>query len=386
MIAQIINLSPPDVFKYYVHKYDVTDQGYSFGYYGLELRNLKTVETEVLQKGLSKIREMFYQTNEQDSIFLLGSIRKFRAIANRLSNNSPARISLKLFNTINLFESYELSNYNLGNKLFEFNNAYVMGVLNVTPDSFSDGGKYFEQGDAVSQALKLLDEGADIIDIGGESSRPGAESISLETELERIMPVVMEIKNNRPDAIISVDTTKEEVAKQTLDAGAQIINDISGGTFEPGIMKIVAERDAALIIMHVKGKPEDMQIDPSYENVIEEVYDFLYKQVKRAKAEGIDHIFVDPGIGFGKRVEDNFNLLKRLDDFKSLSHPIVIGVSRKSFIRKTLSLDVKESDVPSAMMESYALSKGARIIRTHNVKNGVMLRELYNTANNVPVQ
>jgi dihydropteroate synthase len=151
-------------------------------------------------------------------------------------------------------------------------------------------------------------------------------------------------------------------------------------------MKRVAEHDATYIIMHMKGTPTDMQDDPSYENVVEEVYNFLYRQIKKATSEGIANIFVDPGIGFGKRVDDNFNLLNRLEDFKSLSHPIVVGVSRKSFIRKTLGLELEESDVPTSMMESYSLSKGARIIRTHNVKNGVMLRELFNRSNNVAVE
>jgi dihydropteroate synthase len=386
MIAQIINLAPPEVFKYYMNKYGANDNRYSFGFYGLELRDLRSSEREILSEGLSKIGELFYKTMNQDSIFLVGSIRKFKAVANRLSNKSPAGISLKLFNTINFFESYELTNYTIKNKLFEFKNAYVMGVLNVTPDSFSDGGKYFEKKDAVKHALRLLDEGADIIDIGGESSRPGAENIDTETELDRIIPVVIDVLHERPDAIISVDTTKEEIARQALEAGAQIINDISGGTFEPRIMKRVAEHAATYIIMHIKGTPGDMQDEPSYENVVEEVYDFLYKQVKKATAEGIPNIFVDPGIGFGKRVDDNFNLLHRLDDFKSLSHPIVVGVSRKSFIRKTLGLDIEESDLPTSMMESYSLSKGARIIRTHNVKNGVMLRELFNRSNNVSVE
>jgi dihydropteroate synthase len=386
MIAQIINLAPPEVFKYYMNKYGANDNRYSFGFYGLELRDLRSSEREILSEGLSKIGELFYKTMNQDSIFLVGSIRKFKAVANRLSNKSPAGISLKLFNTINFFESYELTNYTIKNKLFEFKNAYVMGVLNVTPDSFSDGGKYFEKKDAVKHALRLLDEGADIIDIGGESSRPGAENIDTETELDRIIPVVIDVLHERPDAIISVDTTKEEIARQALEAGAQIINDISGGTFEPRIMKRVAEHAATYITMHIKGTPGDMQDEPSYENVVEEVYDFLYKQVKKATAEGIPNIFVDPGIGFGKRVDDNFNLLHRLDDFKSLSHPIVVGVSRKSFIRKTLGLDIEESDLPTSMMESYSLSKGARIIRTHNVKNGVMLRELFNRSNNVSVE
>jgi dihydropteroate synthase len=386
MIAQIINLAPPDVFKYYMNKYSASDNRYSFGFYGLELRELRNSENEILNDGLSKIGELFYRTENQDSIFLFGSIRKFKAIANRLSNKAPAGISLKLFNTINFFENYELTNYNIKDKLFEFKNAYVMGVLNVTPDSFSDGGKYLERNDAVNHALKLLDEGADIIDIGGESSRPGAENVDIETELERIIPVVMDVLKERSEAIISVDTAKEEIAKQALEAGAHIINDISGGTFEPRIMKRVAERNATYIIMHMKGTPTDMQDDPSYENVVEEVYNFLYRQIKKATSEGIANIFVDPGIGFGKRVDDNFNILNRLEDFKSLSHPIVVGVSRKSFIRKTLGLELEESDVPTSMMESYSLSKGARIIRTHNVKNGVMLRELFNRSNNVAVE
>jgi dihydropteroate synthase len=386
MIAQIINLAPPDVFKYYMNKYSASENRYSFGFYGLELRALRKSENEILNDGLSKIGELFYRTENQDSIFLLGSIRKFKAIANRLSNKAPAGISLKLFNTINFFENYELTNYNIKDKLFEFKNAYVMGVLNVTPDSFSDGGKYLERNDAVNHALKLLDEGADIIDIGGESSRPGAENVDIETELERIIPVVMDVLKERSEAIISVDTAKEEIAKQALEAGAHIINDISGGTFEPRIMKRVAERNATYIIMHMKGTPTDMQDDPSYENVVEEVYNFLYRQIKKATSEGIANIFVDPGIGFGKRVDDNFNILNRLEDFKSLSHPIVVGVSRKSFIRKTLGLELEESDVPTSMMESYSLSKGARIIRTHNVKNGVMLRELFNRSNNVAVE
>ena len=386
MIAQIINLSPVEVFKYYLNKYDINDIRYSYGLYGLELRELKSAESEVLHNGLSAIRESYYKTKEPDSIFLLGSIRKFKSVGNRLSNKSPAGISLKIFNTINFFENYELTNYNINNKLFEFKNAYVMGVLNITPDSFSDGGNYLERGEAVNHALNLLDEGADIIDIGGESSRPGAKNISVESELERVIPVLQDILIKRPEAVISIDTTKEEVAKQALEAGAHIINDISGGTFEPRIMKRVAECGAAIIIMHMKGRPGDMQIDPLYENVVDEVYDFLYKQVKRATAEGIVNIFIDPGIGFGKRVEDNFNLLKRLDDFKSLSHPIVIGVSRKSFIRKTLGIELEESDLPTSMMESYSLSKGVRIIRTHNVKNAVMLRNLFNRTNNIPLQ
>jgi len=228
----------------------------------------------------------------------------------------------------------------------------------------------------------MIDEGADVIDIGGESSRPGAESVETKIEIERVIPVVKKILEEIPSAVISVDTKKQEVAERALDCGVKIINDISGGTYNPEIMKTVANYNAAYVIMHMKGTPEDMQTNPSYENVTEEVYDFLYNQVRKAKFAGINHIFVDPGIGFGKRIEDNFILINRLDDFKSLSYPIMVGVSRKSFIRNSLNLPVEATDVPTSMMESLSLSKGARIIRTHNVRYGAALRELFNITNN----
>jgi dihydropteroate synthase len=261
-----------------------------------------------------------------------------------------------------------------------------MGILNITPDSFSDGGKYFDRNKAVAHAFKMLDEGADIIDIGGESSRPGAERVDEKIEIERIIPVLKKILDERPDTIISVDTTKRVVAEKALEFGAKIINDISGGNFEPGIMDTVAKHDAAFIIMHIKGTPQTMQNDPIYNNVVEEVYDYLYKQVKKAEEAGINNIFVDPGIGFGKTTADNLNLLNRLDDFKSLAHPIAIGVSRKSFIGKTLNLKVDERDIPTAIMETLSINKGARIIRTHNIINGVMLRELFNKTNNITAE
>jgi dihydropteroate synthase len=388
MIAQVINLSPANVFRFYTDKYGISKGGYSFGLFGLELRDLSLREAEYVFDKISSKGEKVFQSqnsNESISLFMIGSIRKFKVIAGRISDNSSGRLSIKLFNTINFFENYELTSYKIGNKLFEFNRAYIMGVLNITPDSFSDGGKYYDRNKAVNHALKMLDDGADIIDIGGESSRPGANKIDAKFEIERVVPVLKKIMDERPEAIISVDTTKRIVAEKALANGAKIINDISGGTFEPGIMETVATYNAGYIISHIQGTPQDMQNDPTYVNVVEEVYDYLYKQVKKAAATGINSIFVDPGIGFGKNIKDNFSLLNRLNDFKSLAHPITIGVSRKSFIGKSLNLNVEERDIPTSMVEALSLNKGARIIRTHNVKNGRMLINLFNKTNNVPV-
>jgi len=387
MVTQVINLSPPDIFRYYCDRYGISKGTYSYGIFGLELRKLGLKEAEIIFNHLSSKGERVFQKLVEDktvNLFLIGSIRKFKFIAERLSQRSFGALSTRLFNIINLFENYELTDYRIGNKQFSFNSAYVMGILNITPDSFSDGGSFFDRNRAVEHGIKMIDEGADIIDIGGQSSRPGADDIDPKLEIERIIPVLLKILQERPEAIISIDTTKNIVAAKALDSGAHIINDISGGTFDQQMMKTVAENDAGFIIMHMKGTPKDMQDNPVYDELISEVYDFLYSRIEKAKSVGIRNIFIDPGIGFGKTVDDNFNLINRIADFKSLSYPIAIGVSRKSFIGKTLEIDIEERDVPTSIVESLALEKGARIIRTHNVRNAVMVRDLFNRTKTLP--
>jgi len=388
MIPQIINLTPINVFRHYSDKFGISEGRYSFGLYGLELRHLRRKEAENLESIISSYKERIYLSPEADelvSIFLIGSVRRFKLIAERISRKMPGNSSIKLFNTINFFENYDLINYKIGDKLFEFKDLFVMGILNVTPDSFSDGGKYLDKTRAINFGIKMLENGADIIDVGGESSRPGSQSIDAETEIKRVIPVIEGILDRKPDAVLSVDTTKNEVADLALEAGAKIINDISGGTFEPEIMQTVAKYKAAYVIMHIKGTPKDMQLNPGYENVIEEIYDFLYKQIHKAKAAGIQHIIIDPGIGFGKKVEDNFHIIKRLGDFKSLSYPILLGVSRKSFLGKFLDLKLDDRAIPTSITESFAVERGARIIRTHNVRNGVMLKNLMNKSRSVTI-
>ncbi len=266
--------------------------------------------------------------------------------------------------------------YIIGNRRFVFDSAYVMGILNVTDDSFSDGGKYYSTENAVKHALGMIEDGADFIDIGGESTRPGAGAISVVEEIDRVIPVIESVLKEKPDAIISVDTTKSSVAEAALQNGAKIINDVSAFNFDPKIMDIVKKYDAAYVLMHMKGNPKDMQRAPYYDDVIKEIYNFLYDKLKILGNAGISKIFVDPGIGFGKRIEDNFEILKRLEDFKSLGYPILVGASRKSFIGKTLNLDVDKRDTATSIIESLAIKNGARIIRTHNVMNGMQVCKL----------
>jgi dihydropteroate synthase len=252
-------------------------------------------------------------------------------------------------------------------KQIDFNYPRIMGILNVTPDSFSDGGKYFSVDTAVDKALQMIDEGADIIDVGGESTRPGSDPVSVEEELDRTIPVIKKLTSLRKDLIVSIDTTKSKIAYQALDNGASIINDISGLTFDPDMISVAKNFDSGIIIMHIKGNPKTMQQNPSYENVLSEVKEFLSNQIKKAEDSGISKIIIDPGIGFGKRVEDNFNLIRNLDSFLSLGYPILIGLSRKSFIGKTLDLDINQREIPTVILEAISLIKSARIIRTHNV-------------------
>lgn len=244
----------------------------------------------------------------------------------------------------------------------------VMGILNVTPDSFSDGGRYDKPDIAVKRAMEMVDQGADIIDIGGESSRPGSERVSAQEELDRVMPVIKGIRE-LSDIAISVDTYKPEVAEKALNAGADIINDIYGLRKE-GMAEVVADHSAGAVIMHMQGDPENMQDNPTYRDVIGDIMGFLRKQAEKAVEKGISErsIAIDPGIGFGKTVEHNLSIIRELDSFLSLGYPVLIGVSRKSFIGKTLNLPVEERMEASIAVAAISVMKGASIIRAHDVK------------------
>jgi dihydropteroate synthase len=327
----------------------------------------------IFQK-LFKLSFFIETAGDSSRILLLGNTKTFRVFAENYSSDKNTQILLD--KAINNFENYNSLSYDIKEKKFNFNSAYVMGILNVTPDSFSDGGKYLNPDIAAEHGIEMIDKGADIIDIGGESSRPGAEPVSTEVESQRILPVIQKILLERPTSIISVDTSKNIVASKALQHGAVIINYNSGFTNDLKLVETTKKFNASLAIMHMLGDPKTMQQNPEYENVVEEIYDFLQAQTEIAVKSGIKNIFIDPGIGFGKTVEHNLEIIQRLGDFKSLGYPILIGLSRKSFLGKYLNLEVENRDVPTAIVETLSIKNGARIIRTHNVDYGVQVCKL----------
>jgi len=380
LIIQLINLSTYEIFKKYSVKYKIFRDLFNFGSFGLEMGEIPERLAEKVQKIVLNEKEICYKNsvcqNSTIDLFIPASLSKLKNISRKILAGVDEDLGYKIIKTVKNLEDYDSKSYSIGNKVFEFNTPHVMGILNITPDSFSDGGLYLKHEDAVKHAIKMIGDGAEIIDIGGESTRPGAKKATEQEEIDRIIPVIQNILTEKPDTIISVDTTKNEVAGIALRTGAKIINDISGLTFEPEIINTIKKYDAALIIMHIQGTPANMQLNPYYEDVIREIYGFLSRQASIAEKNGIKNIFIDPGIGFGKTVEHNFEIIRRLEDFKCLGYPILIGISRKSFIGKSLNLDISNRDNASSMVECIAINNGAGIIRTHNVENGVQACKL----------
>lgn len=255
--------------------------------------------------------------------------------------------------------------------LKQLDRTLIMGILNVTPDSFYDGGRFFSLEKAVLQGIKMAEEGADIIDIGGESSRPGSLPISEEEELKRVIPVIKAL-SKEIKVPISIDTTKSKVAEFAISEGATIINDISGLRFDEKMADVACKADVLVVIMHMKGTPFNMQKDIYYEDVISEILSFFKERLLYLEKKSIDpsNIIIDPGIGFGKRVEDNLSIIANLSKFKVLEKPILIGVSRKSFIGKILDLDTQDRLEGTLAANTACILNGANIIRVHDVKEG----------------
>ena len=245
-----------------------------------------------------------------------------------------------------------------------------MGIVNVTPDSFSDGGRYFDVTQAVEHARELIQEGADILDIGGESTRPGAEPVSVDEELRRVLPVIRALRAES-GVLISVDTFKAQVAEAAIEAGADIINDVSGLMHDPRMIDIARATQAGIVVMHMKGEPRTMQANPVYTDVVAEVRGFFTERVAHLAASGIDprRIVLDPGIGFGKALDHNIALLRALPDLAVGGRPVLLGVSRKSMIGKLIGSDCMEDRAwPTVALTSYARENGASLVRVHEVK------------------
>ena len=259
-------------------------------------------------------------------------------------------------------------NINIRGKLFDLSKPKVMGILNLTPDSFYDGGVHNEINNIENHVNMMVEDGMDILDIGGYSSKPGAKNISLDEEMTRVIPILKHIRKIFPDLIISIDTFRSKIASMSLDEGADMINDISGGTLDKNMMSVVSKNNCPYILMHMQGNPQNMQNDPSYENVTLEIIQYLAQRIKIAHDNNIVDIIVDPGFGFGKTLEHNFEILNNLDKFNVLDTPILAGFSRKSMIYKTLKTSNKKALNGTSSLNTIALMKGAKILRVHDVK------------------
>lgn len=255
--------------------------------------------------------------------------------------------------------------------LVDLTRPKVMGILNVTPDSFFDGGKYKNERDILEQAEKMLNEEATFIDVGAYSSRPGAKHISEEEELQRMLPVVELLIKNFPEIIISIDSFRSRVVEESVNAGAAIINDISGGMMDEHMFKTVAKLQVPYIMMHMKGTPQNMQQNPQYENVVMEVISFFAEQLFKLRKLKVNDVIIDVGFGFGKTLDQNYELLKKLSLFKSLDAPILTGVSRKSMLYKLLGVGPKEALNATTVANTVALLNGTHILRVHDVKEAV---------------
>jgi dihydropteroate synthase len=304
-------------------------------------------------------------------VILTGTPDQLRLLSPLLAREP--RIPASLAQTIDsLLDNYLRSDYKIdcrGRVLDLGSRTHIMGILNVTPDSFSDGGLYADPARALAHARDMVSQGADLIDIGGESTRPGADPLSEEEELRRIIPVIERLTSEIA-APVSVDTYKSSVAIKALNAGASIVNDISGLRFSPDMAQVVADHDAAVVIMHIKGTPRDMQVNPVYGDVVGEISDYLEESAAIALKAGIgrNRIMIDPGIGFGKTLEHNLTILERLDEFRALGFPIVLGTSRKRFIGTVLDIaEPKDRIEGSAATVALGIQRGARIVRVHDV-------------------
>ncbi len=348
---------------------------------GVDARAANIIKQEMLARGgeAALARGVYDLKSKETDVILMGTFLQYESFLKKLTDQPfglkslADEISRILEKTKQTTSTISWKNYTL-----EFGKrTLIMGVLNVTPDSFADGDRFNSPDKAVSHALQMAEDGADIIDVGGESSRPGAEAVDTEKELERVIPVIERLAE-KIKIPISIDTYKSEVAKKAIEAGASMVNDISGLRTDKNMVGLVSEYGVPVIIMHMKGTPRDMQDNPHYKSLIDEISQFLNRRAEFAQNNGIkcEHIIIDPGIGFGKTVDHNLLILKRLAEFKSLGYPVLVGTSRKSFIGQTLDIPVQERLEGTAATVAYSIAQGADIVRVHDVKEMVQVARM----------
>jgi dihydropteroate synthase len=338
---------------------------------GIEPRTANLLKQELLSLGGDVAvdgRGLDCSTKQTDAI-LMGTQKHFEKLILKLEsypNLHPLGQSIK-----ETLKNISRTHYSIRCRkgtLILGKRTLLMGVLNITPDSFSDGGFFFDNEKAIAHGLRMVEEGADILDIGGESTRPGSKSLELEEELRRVIPVIESLAE-KVDVPISIDTYKSTVAQKAIEAGAQMINDISGLHFDQSLSKIAVKEDVPIVLMHIRGTPETMQKDIHYNSLFSEILLYLKDSVQRAESAGLDphQIIVDPGIGFGKTIEDNLLIIKNLNEFRVLGKPILLGTSRKAFIGKILNTEVRDRLEGTLSTIAIGVLNGAHIIRSHEI-------------------
>jgi dihydropteroate synthase len=343
----------------------------------LKLENLSRIECNLIKQSALSVggdfavhRFILTEKVESSDGLLIGTIAQLEKLCNTLAEQPfllPKIAELVRITILRFLKTQFLLTYPGGKLSIE--KPLIMGILNVTPDSFSNGGRFLKKEDAIAQGVKLAEEGASIIDVGGESTRPGAEPVEEHEELKRVIPVIeaLAIKKN---LLVSIDTYKSKVARESIKAGAKIINDVSALGADPAMAEVAAEEKTPVILMHMKGTPKTMQSNPSYQDLMGEIISYLRERIKYAISSGVkeESLIIDPGIGFGKLPEHNLQILKRLEELKSLGRPILVGTSRKSFIGHYLQKAVDERIWGTAATAVISVLKGANIIRVHDVK------------------
>ena len=345
---------------------------------GLKVLAINILKQEMLARGGDVVtsRDTLFKTKETTDVIIEGEKKSFESLILKLRMQP---FGLKgLADELEVFlkdykNNHDKKSFSIGKKKFDLiSHTLVMGIINVTPDSFYDGGKYNHKDQAVKRISEMIADGADIIDIGGMSSRPGSKPISLEEELERTIPVVESVSNNF-DTLVSIDTYRSEIALEAISAGAHMVNDISAFTMDKNMAGIVADKGASVTLMHMQGKPESMQKNPQYDNVIDEIYEYLDGKASAAIDAGIspDKIVLDPGLGFGKTLDHNLSILNKISEFSSMGYPIMIGASRKAFIGAVLDLPVEDRLEGSLAAAVWSVINGANILRVHDVAETV---------------
>jgi len=342
-----------------------------FKLFAVDSRGANILKQEFLSAGgdVALNRDVASWKSKATDCLLVGTQKVYDRVLEKISNEKYFGLEQVQKELRVALEENALPSYLVRGRMFDFKRSkYIMGILNVTPDSFSDGSRFLTVENALNQAEAMINDGADIIDIGGESTRPHACEVSESLEKERVLPVLKAIRKSFPDIPISIDTYKSSVAKEALENGADIINDISGLRFDNNMLVVAAEFDVPVVAMHIKGTPKNMQENPDYIDLMKELLEYFEERISALSANAVNKIIIDPGIGFGKRIQDNLQIIRNLNEFTIFKKPILIGISRKSFIGAITGEAVNNRLYGTLAADTIAAINGANILRVHDVK------------------